>query len=240
MDDKKGIKMTNYIFYHIFLCDRVNEIITEQLNRLIKSEILDSSDLFICITDIYNNQFPISEVNMELMKKYSIEITIEHQNMYELSTLNKLYNHAKIHDGNYLYFHTKGATRINDNDVKNQYGDYSYKNVENWRHIMEHFNIDQWKVCVDSLKEFDTVGCNYNSTWGQPHYSGNFWWATSEFIKKLPNPMMFFDRMQGEMWISRVKHKSLCLYPIPEENHNRGYVYTPESEYVNNIIKNKF
>lgn len=240
MDNKKGVKMKIYIFYHIFLCDKINDIIKEQINRLIESEILDSAELFVCITDIYNNQFPINEINLTLLKTYSNPV-IEHVNKYELGTLTHLHEHAKNNDGYYLYFHTKGATRINHPDNWDNNIGYSYRNVENWRHIMEHFNIDQWRVCVESLDEgYDTVGCNYNSVWGQPHYSGNFWWAKSVFIKKLPQPMMFFDRMQGEMWISRVKHKSLCLYPLPEENHNRCYVYTPDNEYINNIIKNEF
>lgn len=48
--------------------------------------------------------------------------------------------------------------------------------------------------------------------------------------------------MDCEMWVTRINHKALCLYPLPEERnkHNRNYVYTPKEEYFNNIIKTEY
>jgi len=227
-----------YIFYHIFLSDKINDIISDQLSKLENSGLLKESELYVNIIDIYNNQYPINDFNYNIIKTYAKDINMDTNNYYEKMTLHRLYKHALTHDGYYLYFHTKGISRIND--ATN--GNYSYKNVENWRHIMDHFNIEHWKDCEEGLKEgYDLVGCNYNGDWGTPHYSGNFWWANSEFIKKLPDPILNpLDRMSCEMWISKIKHKALCLYPLPKENHNRCYVYTPKEEYFNNIIKTEF
>ena len=41
---------------------------------------------------------------------------------------------------------------------------------------------------INKLNEaYDTVGCNYHDVSGQnnKHYSGNFWWGKTNFLKKL-------------------------------------------------------
>lgn len=53
--------------------------------------------------------------------------------------------------------HTKGCTRINDLNS----GNYSYKNIENWRHMQEYFTIDKFQECLDGLNTHDVVGIYY-------------------------------------------------------------------------------
>ena len=146
--------------------------------------------------------------------------------------------------------HTKGCTRINDLDS----GDYSYKNVENWRHMQEYFTIDKYDECLEGLKTYDVVGSNYmqypNYLNVPAHYSGGFWWSKSEFIKNLPNPQLYLnfknvDRFNAEFWLGRIYHKALCLYEIPKPNNkpyaqHRGFSYCDKSVYENNIKKNTY
>ena len=241
----------NYIFYHIFLCDKINLIVNDQLNKLINSNLIFNSKLFVLILD-NSGLYKLDDVNISIINKYSQEIYYEYNNYYEAITLKKLYDFSLLNSGNYLYMHTKGCTRIND---INKSDGYSYKNVENWRNIMEHFTIEHWKLCNDYLEQYDLVGCNYmkkNYLPGVPaHYSGNFWWSTSNYIKKLPDPKLYLtteNRFNSEFWIGRINHKALCLYPLPikegdhtlMKNHNRCYFYTPEIEYINNINKKEF
>lgn len=234
--------MNNHIFYHIYLYTDINLIINNQLNRLINSGILNVSELHIVISgDIRNS--PLSSENERLINILSKDIFYETKNYYELITLKRMYDYALINEGNYLYIHTKGSTRI---------GTSNYRNIENWRHIMEHFTIDKYSICIDELKTHDLVGCNYTPKGlinGTPaHYSGNFWWATSQFINKLPDPINYLnknpiDRFDAEFWVGRVSHKALCLYPILGSNpnvHYRGGSFTDESIYFNNIIKTEY
>lgn len=240
------------IFYHIFLSDKIDLIVNEQVNQLINSNILENSNLYVVVLNT-NTTHKLNVINMNLLNKYSTEIYYEFGNYYENITHVKLYEHSKNNDnGVYLYMHTKGITRINDldgyrNSWLNYKNLYSYKNIENWRHIMEHFTIDHWGLCVRELETHDLVGCNYMEKNHIPgvtaHYSGTFWWATSDFIKKLDNPTKHLNnRMAAEFWIGTINHKALCLFPLPEkqELHHRGYVYTPKEDYYNNIIKNEF
>jgi hypothetical protein len=50
---------------------------------------------------------------------------------------------------------------------------------------MLYFLVDKYKDCINKMDEtYDTVGCNYKEN-PYHHYSGNFWWANSNYIKTL-------------------------------------------------------
>lgn len=127
-------------------------------------------------------------------------------NEYEIPTLRSLKNFCDNDTANsvVLYLHHKGVTRPTD------------PCVTDWRALMLHFNVENWQQCVDKLTEgYDTVGVNWMSESEYPHYSGNFWWATSEYIKQLPVLSMPRDndfrsqlnvnsadhRLDSEFWI---------------------------------------
>jgi hypothetical protein len=239
------------IFYHIFLYEGVNTIVDEQLRKLYNSDLYKNATIKIFINDIYNGYYSLSDENMNLMKIITDDINYHKEHYFEIYTHIKMFESSLITKGYYLYMHTKGVTRINHKDEIHSQGLYSYKNVNNWRNLMEHFCIEKWRDCILRIPNYDLVGCNYipnNVLPGIPaHYSGGFWWAKSDFIKKLPNPNDFIndkiDRFQAEFWIGRIKHKALCLFPIPKpivEKHNRCFIFTPENEYTNNIIEQEF
>jgi hypothetical protein len=55
-----------------------------------------------------------------------------------------------------------------------------------WRRLMNYWSFTRWKDCVTALEEgYDTVGIEWQSD-PVPHWSGNFWWATPEYIATLP------------------------------------------------------
>ena len=51
------------------------------------------------------------------------------------------------------------------------------------------------------LKINDVVGSNY-SKYPHPHFSGNFWWATSNYLKTLEkNNEINVNKADGEWWL---------------------------------------
>ena len=111
-----------------------------------------------------------------------------------------------------MYFHAKGVSRLNNPGIRD------------WRRYLEYWTIDRWKDSVAKLDQgFDTVGTNFIN---QPflgadlkprdwnHYSGNFWWARSSYIKqleKLPHPDSYVPGTESK----------LTGYPIDQNNHYR-------------------
>ena len=91
---------------------------------------------------------------------------------YERPTLLHMLKSSFIDPPNtrYYYLHTKGLRH---------FGKPSEQNVIDWINLMLFWNITKWKHALDTLKTYDTYGCNSLRV----HYSGNFWWATSNYVK---------------------------------------------------------
>lgn len=115
---------------------------------------------------------------------------------WEQETLDLIYMDAAEINGPVLYAHTKGA------GIPMPYSD-------DWRRCMNRIITDS-KVCLDLLATgHDTVGCHLLTPerWPQigdkPFYGGNFWWATSEHIRRL-GPPENDTRFHAEAWLTSV------------------------------------
>lgn len=111
---------------------------------------------------------------------------------YEHPTINFLKADSDHKNSKVLYLHTKGASSgINEP-------------IFDWINVMSHFNIFEFKKCLELLDHYDAVGVDYHEV-PFKHFSGNFWWSKSSHIEKLnflnPND----ERHAAEKWI--------CSYP---------------------------
>ena len=126
---------------------------------------------------------------------------------HENWTINATILFARAHPGcHVLYLHTKGVTNVSQSQ-------------RYWRHWMTDYMVGLWRVCVRLLasgyykqgraimcvcvpSSECTVGVNYlRVPWAKIHYSGNYWWASSDYLATLSlvQPMDESDRMQAEM-----------------------------------------
>ena len=108
---------------------------------------------------------------------------------------------------NVWYIHSKGVSR---SDWPIIAAIKSWTHITAWRKFMEYFLITKYQTCVEKLETYDTCGANLR-TYPQLHYSGNFWWATSDHIKKLPS-RIGSNYLDPEMWICSVGSKHHCLH----------------------------
>jgi hypothetical protein len=165
-------------------------------------------------------------------------------NKYEFPTLDLLRDFSRRCDGFYyiLYLHTKGVSIPNK------------QSIVDWRESMLYFMVDRWKDCIIKLKDgYDTVGVHYipNNT---PHYQGNFWWATSDYIATLPEihktrliEKQHTERHKCEMWLLDNNYAEIyCPYhhkinPYITNNPKENYVgikFPPTPEIVT-FVKEK-
>jgi len=134
-----------------------------------------------------------------------IKIVVEgHSSLYERPTLLHMKTSSEIDPSNtsYWYVHTKGirhiATPLEDN-------------VLDWINLLLYWNVYKWKMAVSSLKTYDIYGCN-GLTWrGHLHFSGNFWWANSSYIKTLPD-FIGESYTEPEFWICLREPKMCNIY----------------------------
>lgn len=94
---------------------------------------------------------------------------------YERPTLYHMKSSCYIDPNNtcYWYVHTKGIRH---------WGQPNENYIIDWINFLLYWNITKWKIALNILEYMDTYGCNAIS---RQHYSGNFWWANSNHLKKL-------------------------------------------------------
>lgn len=109
-------------------------------------------------------------------------------------TLNRLWQHARSVDAKVLYAHTKGAANPNGANAA-------------WRQRMTAAVAVDWQRCVDLLDSHDAVGPYWLTPeqfpWigSTPFFGGNFWWATTSYLRRLPRGMPGPERHWAERWV---------------------------------------
>lgn len=192
------------VFYHLFIPNTSGMWIwwiDEQLGLIEKSGLSINSTVNICITlplgligefkvgkpDSYKQSYDdmvVEYINHRypFVNILGLRDINEHPNIFEGQTLKEVYSHSLKNDGYVLYLHNKGMTE----NFYNTWGVFGEDH--RWRRYMQEYCIGRWKECVEKLDEgFDAVGANYYEDFYP--FAGNFWWATSEHIKRLGNPL---------------------------------------------------
>jgi hypothetical protein len=118
----------------------------------------------------------------------------------------------------YWYMHTKGIR---------WFGTKKEQNVLEWIQIMLYWNINLWKKAVSSLQNgYDTYGANLvdviESKPVVKHYSGNFWWSKSSYLKKLPSTIGIYYT-DPEFWIMKMSPNAFCPYKSDVNQYEISY-----------------
>ena len=143
--------------------------------------------------------------------------------LWEIPTINLLRVFCENNDNcQILYLHTKGISHNNSNNK-----------INDWTNMMLYFLASKCTDCFELFKLYDAVGCNYSE---KPfkHFSGNFWWANSNYIKQLDLIDNNRDRHSAEWWIlSDPKVKSFSIHNSNVNHYNTEY---PPEKYCQNPI----
>jgi hypothetical protein len=126
-------------------------------------------------------------------------------NVYERFTLHKLHEMACANDSEdfkVFYCHSKGLSKPRN------------RTVQRWVEMMLQQCIGYMPLIVHLLDKYPTaaVGCLFKDV-PKPHFSGNFWWTTSQRLRQLgvPIPPPY---LEPEMWIGYIGEPMICLTNI--------------------------
>ena len=200
--------MKNVIIIHAAILDKCKERILQYLTVIKNSNLINNIySIFICF--IGSEKIPISDYDISQYNYNNIIKIIklsDNLNDYELPTLNFLYNFCiKNIDNNVLYLHTKNVGKEINLCIEDQIN------------YMLYFLVTKWEKCINNLENFDSCGVDLRNN-PVLHYSGNFWWSTSDNIISLPSPVEFSNlniypnhlnsvRHNQEFWICYNKNK---------------------------------
>lgn len=198
------------IYFHCYCFGSYASVLYNKYKKINNSELLKNIDNFYVI--VSNTQ----ERHKDFLQQFStlsnkIKIINLPNPVFndESDTLNFILQKSNDSSTNrrILYLHTKGVTHSHQL-VK--------KNVDAWVEYLDLYNIHKWKECVDALDTHDVAGGLYESS-NPKHFSGNFWWANTNYIKTLPEitekNYKLFNR--GEFWILSNTDK---IYPVSENS----------------------
>lgn len=220
--------MKNYIFIHAALLYKVQERLIQYLNLIVLNNV-DIVKIFVCfIGDDY------SKIDINILNNYpNLIIQNVSNNLidYELPTLQYIYNFSKTNpDSNILYLHTKNVGKELNPCIEDQ--------IE----YMTYFLINNYDKCINKLKLYETVGVDLRE---EPtlHYSGNFWWAKTNYISELPEPILFNNlfkypnplnslRHNQEFWICYNRKKHYSLWDCGINCYQRHLHRYPKEAYI--------
>jgi len=194
---------------------RVQEVLDDIFSYIFSSGFInDCEQIIICTCGD-----PIKLINHEKIKLQVID------DRWELQTLTLLQNFCFENTGyNVLFAHCKGTTV---NGIPGTVmGNYDYQKQDDWRKFMCYFNIAKYKECIKVLENNDTCGVNYQiDEANRGFYSGNFWWATSDYIKTLPKVESINisqNRYMSEKWLgmNMQSHKAFCMHNSHTHHYN--------------------
>lgn len=198
------------IFFHIATINNFQKIFDELYHQIELSGLIQKIDkLNICTTGfnelIFKNHPKIYHKHFTDLNKFEFPTLLEIEK--EIWRFEK---NIKI-----LYIHNFGST----NDTINK---------QNWRKYLSYFNILQNSVCIEALDNYDTCGVDYRLD-PSPHYSGNFWWGNSSYIKTLPKIQDISN--QNSKFILTLRHNAELYIGMNEKINPRILHQSNISQY---------
>lgn len=260
--------MKNILYYHTYLTDDLGtwtSMFLEQFKIIENANLFQSLDeiKLTCITQLDSR----TEILRRLCETYPVNFEIEFvKNTYnndtdmigglnsdrtitENYTYQKIYKDCQSEDMRVCYIHTKGITsalRLHISDVQ------QYKNYFYWRQYLNWGILENWKACVNSLQDHDVAGVNYHE-YPSRHFSGNFWWANSSYIRKLPDPATLdwwrnlqrntndqwlkyaSDRFRDEQWLCSLNDVKVYQVHKLNKSENPAANFLPRWRYENEV-----
>lgn len=202
----------NKLYYHFYIPDTPSHwelLLYEQLDCIEGSKIYSDCEIELCVSSNIKN-WKILQKNIKaylFLKSTWFDTSIEKNKKHsEGTTLLKLYNECKNYK-NIGYIHSKGITNLT-------------KYTNKWRKILEYAIIEKYKDNIFSLENgYDVSGIFWLK--GNSHFSGNFWWAKSDYIKTLPRPdLEDWDTYSPklEFWKTNLRYEAWIGIKNPKVN----------------------
>jgi len=205
----------NIIYIHVCCINNYREIFRFLMHCIKESGLYENvQEIRCCILGNYDETLFVDE-------KIRILAVSPDISLYEVFTINRIHEDCKTEDMNVLYLHTKGVTKPNNICVVQ------------WLQYLCYFNIYRYKNCIEMLYENDTVGVNLNRE-GIVHYSGNFWWATSTYIRTL-EPCQNTSYNSPEFWLT--EKNTGTYYCLWNSNVNHYHTLYPSELYIQPVSK---
>ena len=223
------------VFIHVAAINNYQQMYDQLFDQIAKSGLLMVVDeVNVCVVagqELNVIQSPVVKVHYDPDGAYSKELSFKKG---EFFTLKKLQEYARSSPVNkkILYCHLRGVTTPNN------------PHIATWRNYLIHHNITNFRKAYYALDEYDACGVDLitKDRWpNADHFSGNFWWANSDYIKKLPNisdisrpdsETILTLRHNGEFWIGMGGGNLKSMHDVDVDVCSRHLISSPKENYM--------
>ena len=249
--------MKTVLYYHLYLTDDYgtwssiflehmkgledNGIleILDQINFTVVTNREEKANAFINLQGTYDNGKPKFVEFVYNPYKHDAEMlsSIESPNsITENHTMRKIWTDSQENEIIVLYLHSKGITATKKSLENNDAA--SFKKYYYWRHFLNWGVIEKGERCYGAIKHgnYDIAGVNYRDT-PSKHFSGNFWWAKSDYIRRLPDPSTTewwqeLKARSNDAWLRTAGDRFRDeQWPCSLEDAKIFNVYSPHDDY---------
>jgi hypothetical protein len=213
-------------YFHLATIGQYQQIYEELINKVLDSGLIDSVDfLYTCVV----GDGHLNEIHHEKI----ITIRVGEISDYEFPTLSKIEKDISETSENIKIFYFNGLGVTENSEHK-----------KSWRGYLSYYNIIRHKDCINYLDTFDVCGVDWRTN-PTPHFSGNFWWANSSYLKNLPkiyeisqpdSPRVLTLRHNAEMYIGMSNNVNpRILWQSNISQYSRHIYLYDESNYMGKI-----
>ena len=217
------------VFFHLAIMGNdFQKIHDELITKIVANDLLIICDTFtVCVVGDIDRLTKFENPKVEYFKVGEI-------NDYEFPTLQFIEEEINETDENIKILYINGLGVTNDSIYK-----------QSWRKYLTYFNIIKWEECIKALDNgYDVCGVDWRTD-PVPHFSGNFWWANSSYLKTLPkiqtlnkpdSPRVLTLRHNAEMYIGMNKDvKPRILHQSDVSQYSRHLFMYDSENYLNKI-----
>lgn len=218
-----------YIYFHICTINNWTKVVTKLYNKIIQSGLINLVEKINIV--VLGTEESVKQVT-EILNSHKVSVIFHSSNVriYERKCLELLREHACKEDFKVLYIHSKGVSKQRREGY-----------ISDWVDLMIYFNIERHQDCIKILDEHDCCGVNLikintandlkhvSGSMCTDHFSGNFWWAASKYLQRLPATVgpKYLD---PEVWIAQASVKNMySFWQSGVVHYNQRY---PRTMYV--------
>lgn len=200
------------VFVHVAVVSGLDPVLVDELLALEESGLYAEAEsvTITVVGEIKHVQEVLSSFpKVRFSKVRTVQVSSD-PSLFEKPSINFIQRYAENQsligtEKHVLYMHTKGVYAETGASIPKWY----------WRHVMQFWLLDHHEYARSLLSlGYDAVGVNAVHghlkkealfQGNDVHYSGNFWWASTDYLSKLEQitdaKPDFFSRCQAENWI---------------------------------------
>ena len=164
-------------YLHVACMNHWEEVLVEIVSALIHSRLYERTERIYVTVNGNKEEWEYVSAYVSYWSRFVCAAWSESLEDCEWPAIQEVFNRRHECDACF-YMHTKGVSHN-----RNYYKD-------TWRRFMLYYLTARHEELLAALSEYDVAGV----AWFGNHFHGNFFYSTSDYVKRLDNPASWRDR----------------------------------------------